>query len=109
MAFKKIEHYPELYIRVSLACLMLSHPARLKIIAQLMKQGPSHVKALSVEHPLAPATVSQHLEHLRVDRMVDAECMYPWIKYSINRDTLRQVREDINRFFDILEEDIEEG
>lgn len=109
MAFKKIEHYPELYIRVSLACLMLSHPARLKIIAQLMKQGPSHVKALSVEHPLAPATVSQHLEHLRVDGVAETECRYPWIIYKVNRDVLRQMRKDIDSFFDILEASCEEG
>jgi ArsR family transcriptional regulator, arsenate/arsenite/antimonite-responsive transcriptional repressor len=70
----------------------LAHPARVKIVRQLLERDDCQVGALVDELPLAQSTVSQHLKVLRDAGLVHGEVDGPRICYCVDAARLDRLR-----------------
>lgn len=98
MLLSKANLYDEEDQMTSYCARALTHPARLKIIRSLRKNGPMTVQQLSAEHPLSLAALSQHLEILRETQIVQFKPIYPYLLYNIDKEWYGQITESILRF-----------
>ena len=81
----------------------LGHPARLAILRTLAQRNTCMCGELVDALPLAQSTVSQHLRVLRESGFITGEISGPRSCYCIDADRVRQIREDLDRFFRDLE------
>ncbi len=75
---------------------ILSVDKRIEII-ELLKKAPLSVNALAKELKITQSAVSQHLRVLKGAGLVKDERRGYWIYYSLNRDTLEECRQRLNR------------
>jgi DNA-binding transcriptional ArsR family regulator len=69
-------------------CKGLAHPARIRILRQLLTAHACTCGELVGELPLAQSTVSQHLKVLRDAGLVRGEVEGPRTCYCVNRETV---------------------
>lgn len=81
----------------------LGHPARLAILRTLAQRNTCVCGELVEVLPLAQSTVSQHLRVLRESGFITGHIDGPRSCYCIDADRVRQIREDLDRFFRDLE------
>ena len=99
-AFSKAPLYDEVDRITSEFAFALSHPARLRIIRQLIDSGPSKVHLLQKNHPISQPSLSQHLEILRNVGLVNYKEKFPFTIYSLNGKNLTLAETYLKRFFD---------
>ena len=99
-AFSKAPLYNEEDRITSEFFFALSHPARLQILRQLIKDGPTKVHILQKNHPISQPSMSQHLEILRKVKLVNYKEKYPYTIYSVNGKYLTLAETYLKRFFD---------
>ena len=75
---------------------ILSVDKRIEIIEHL-KNGNMNVNALAVSLGITPSAVSQHLRVLRSAGLVTDERKGYWIHYSLNRESLEECRQRLDR------------
>lgn len=80
---------------LALLCKALGHPARVRIVRFLLKQGEGTRVCGDIcdEIPLAQSTVSQHLKTLKKAGLISGEVRGPWVCYSINKARLARCGE----------------
>lgn len=88
----------------------LASPARIEILNLLSRSQNSSIKddlsegkEISVHTivesmPLSPSTISHHLNILKKAGIVNSRKDKQWIYYSINRESLENMREFLSRF-----------
>lgn len=108
MAFSKAKLYDEEDQIIAGFFKAFSHPARIKIIRKLCKDGPCRVDELAKSHPVSGPTVSDHLEILRETQLVRYLEKYPYTFYSIDLENLKVAQKYFNSFFESLSIDIME-
>ena len=75
---------------------MLSVDKRIEII-ELLKKEPMSVNALADNLGVTQSAASQHLRVLKAAGLVNDERQGYWIYYSLNRESLEQCRQRLNR------------
>jgi ArsR family transcriptional regulator len=75
---------------------ILSVDKRIEII-ELLKKEPMSVNSLAKALGVSQSAVSQHLRVLKSARLVKDERRGYWIYYSLERDTLEECRQRLNR------------
>ena len=77
-----------------------NHPARLKILRQLEKEGVMCVKEIAKDHPISKESLSDHLKILRDAGLVDWVERFPFTFYWINRENLARAKKCCLDFFE---------
>jgi DNA-binding transcriptional ArsR family regulator len=99
MSFSKAHLFDPADQMTSSFARVLSHPVRLEIIRFLAKKGSSSVENLTGHYPLAKSTISQHLELMRDADIVQYKEEYPYIVYSLNQKTFKELMAYIQEYF----------
>lgn len=73
------------------ACKALGHPARLRILAHLLKEDRCLCGGIVEIMPLAQSTVSQHLKILKAAGLVRGEIEGPRTCYCADKDALARL------------------
>jgi DNA-binding transcriptional ArsR family regulator len=73
------------------ACKALGHPARLMILAHLLKEDRCQCGGIVEIMPLAQSTVSQHLKVLKEAGLVTGEIEGPKTCYCADKDALARL------------------
>lgn len=73
MAVKKTDKLGDPYNRTANFARALAHPARVKIVELLSKQGAMTCGMVTEQIPLSQATVSQHLKLLKETNLINME------------------------------------
>jgi ArsR family transcriptional regulator, arsenate/arsenite/antimonite-responsive transcriptional repressor len=76
---------------------VLSVETRVRIIDLLKTKGPLGVKDIAESLRLTPPAVSQHLKILKQAGMVRSERKGYWIPYTLNKETMENYREILNK------------
>jgi ArsR family transcriptional regulator len=66
----------------------LGHPVRTRIVRLLARQNTCMYASIADRLPLAPSTVSQHLQVLQAAGLVHGEVRGPRVCYCLDRATL---------------------
>jgi DNA-binding transcriptional ArsR family regulator len=73
-------------------CKAIGHPARVRILRELMSREDATCGGLASGLPLAQSTVSQHLRVLREASLVESETRGAQRAYHLNQATLTRFR-----------------
>jgi|GEM_PF-1438242 len=84
MAFSKFHRYPKEDQVLCAIMKALGHPARTKIIRQLVREGACTVKKISKDHPISQPAMSVHFRILRKVHLVKPQEEYPDTYYSVD-------------------------
>ncbi|MBN4080945.1 winged helix-turn-helix transcriptional regulator [Caldithrix abyssi] len=79
---------------------VLSHPARIKILQELIDKSLGTCMEIVGELPLAQATVSQHLKVLKEAGIIEGQVDGPRVCYYINHQKIKQLRDTFLSLFD---------
>ena len=102
MAFSKAHLYTHEEQALSFFARSISHPARPRIILDILECGPSYVEFLRQRHPLSQPAFVQHIEILRKSRLLEYEESTPFTFYSVQEKTLRHLIKQMQEFIDLL-------
>ncbi len=102
MAFSKADQYAQDEQMVSFYFKSLAHPARLRILKKLRREGILTVEEIRKGHPIAEATVSNHLLIVRVVNFATATEAFPHTYYDLRLEEIKKAKKMINDFFDYL-------
>ena len=102
MAFSKAKLYDEEDQIIAGFFKAFAHPARIKIIRKLCKEGPCCVEELAKTHPISGPALSDHLEILRETELVKYRVKYPYIIYSVVGKNITLAEKYFKSFFDSL-------
>jgi|TARA_Y100000294_G_scaffold163763_1_gene169961 DNA-binding transcriptional ArsR family regulator len=78
---------------------VLSHPARIQILQELVKKNSCTCLDIVSELPLAQATVSQHLKAMKDVGLIEGQVDGPRVCYCINREKMRALRDGFTSLF----------
>lgn len=78
---------------------ILSHPARIQILQELVKKNSCTCLDIVGELPLAQATVSQHLKAMKDVGLIEGQVDGPRVCYCINREKMRALRDGFTSLF----------
>lgn len=106
MAFNKSHLFDPDDQATSAMAHLLSHPARVDILRFLAQNGSTSVAKLVNRYPLAQSTVSQHLEHFRKADLIQYQESYPYIYYTIDIQTLKELNAKLMEYCISLEETV---
>ena len=106
MAFAKHDQFNSIHQITSQICRVFNHPARIKIISHLVKNGRTPYHDLARVIPLAHPTISQHLKVLREIDLILVEEKVPKTYYEINHVTCQQYLQFLKTLVFELEEDL---
>jgi len=81
----------------------LGHPARLLILENLEKDGPSCVQIIAQYHPISPEALSDHLKILREVQLVSWEERFPYTFYSLNERNMAKAKELLNAYLNLFQ------
>lgn len=98
MAFTRAHLYEDKERQLSYYAHAVAHPARTRIIRQLLQHDFLSVDRLSARHPLAISTMSQHLKILRDGGLVDCWEEFPFTYYRINLKNLERLKREFRLF-----------
>jgi DNA-binding transcriptional ArsR family regulator len=98
MLNKSEQFEPELQSLASFA-KVLSHPARIQILQELVKKNSCTCLDIVSELPLAQATVSQHLKAMKDIGLIEGEVDGPRVCYCINPDKMKELRDGFVSLF----------
>ena len=99
MGFSKAHLYDKEDQITSLFARAFGHPARLKILRKLKRDGPSSVEEISLYHPLSKPTMSEHLKILRTAHLITYKEKYPSIIYSLDGKNVTKAEAYLKLFF----------
>ncbi len=88
----EIEYTPEAEALARFA-KALGHPARIKIIEQLLDLDYCYTGEIVDVLPLAQSTVSQHLKELKNAGLIKGEVCTPKVRYCINRENWEKAKQ----------------
>jgi len=92
MRNKSEQFEPELQELAAFA-KVLSHPARIQILQELVKKQSCTCLDIVEELPLAQATVSQHLKAMKDIGLIKGEVDGPRVCYCINPEKMKELRD----------------
>ncbi|MBC8312109.1 MAG: winged helix-turn-helix transcriptional regulator [Candidatus Marinimicrobia bacterium] len=78
---------------------VLSHPARIQILQELINKKSCTCLDIVSELPLAQSTVSQHLKSLKEIGIIDGEVDGPRVCYCINIEKMKRLRDSFMSLF----------
>ncbi len=78
---------------------VLSHPARIQILQELVKKNSCTCLDIVGELPLAQSTVSQHLKAMKDVGLIEGQVDGQRVCYCINRGKMRQLRDGFESLF----------
>jgi len=99
MVASKTEEFKPEYQRLAILGRVLSHPARIAILAALAERKSCICAEIVEVLPLAQSTVSQHLQVLKEAGLIEGEVMGPRSCYCIN---WRELEESIRLFGEVF-------
>jgi ArsR family transcriptional regulator, arsenate/arsenite/antimonite-responsive transcriptional repressor len=99
MAFSKSNLYPKDDQIISGFLKALGHPARVKIIRFLSKNGPCRVEDICKNHPISQPALSVHLSILRKAQLILYKERYPHTYYKIDGKTVTLAETYLTSFF----------
>lgn len=76
----------------------LGHPVRIAILQMLASQQCCYHGDMSDILPVAKSTLSQHLNELKDAGLIQGEITLPTVKYCINRENWKKVKEVLGGF-----------
>lgn len=79
----------------------LGHPVRMFILELITKQSCCYSGHLSDELPIAKSTLSQHLKELRDVGLIHGELEPPKIRYCLNEENWKEIRQLFKQFLKI--------
>jgi DNA-binding MarR family transcriptional regulator len=91
--------YTESQERVARYAKALSHPARIFILEFLAERKCCYSGDMAEEIPIARSTLSEHLKELKKAGLIQGEINPPYIKYCINRENWKEVRNIFDSLF----------
>jgi len=100
MAFPRSHLYNDRDQKTSFFFKALGHPARLKIIRKLKRDGPCTVNVLHKWHPISLPSLSQHIGILRRAHILDFKEKYPYTYYSLNPKNYQKVKHILKSFLE---------
>jgi ArsR family transcriptional regulator len=86
--------------RIALLAKALAHPARLRIIATLLRRKTCIGCDLADETGLAASTTSEHLRILKTAGIITGEIERPRVCYSLNPAALQPLKAFLEQFVD---------
>ena len=86
MAFSKGNQFPPELYHFSLMCKALAHPARVKLINNIVDHESATFAQVIEGIPLDKSTISQHIRILRDMHVIIADLSQPKLKYRLNLD-----------------------
>lgn len=98
MGLSKNEIYSENYLQIANIAKALSHPARIAILEELMKNNTCICGELVTIIGLSQSTISQHLKELKDIGFIKGEIEGTKTCYCIDYDNLKEYKEIINNF-----------
>ncbi len=87
MGVTKTDHFTDEQNQIAIVAKALGHPARIAIIAHLLKVNACICNDIVDELPLAQSTVSQHLKELKNAGLIKGSIEGNSICYCINEET----------------------
>ncbi len=95
----KVEKYSEDIMLLAKYAKVLSHPARIFIIKELLKINSCCYSSNIVEKiPIQRSTLSQHLKELKYVGLIKGEVEPPFIKYCLDKENWEKCKNIINQF-----------
>ncbi len=91
MSFSKAHLFDSLPYYQSIWSKALSHPARITILNHLLENGSTPFYELSKLVPLSSTTTSQHIRHLRILGLIEAEEKTPHTFYQLIPGTCKNL------------------
>lgn len=82
----------------------LGHPIRIAILQMLANQTCCYHGDMSEILPIAKSTLSQHLNELKDAGLIQGEITLPTVKYCINKENWKLVKELFGGFIDNVAE-----
>ncbi len=102
MAFPKNAYFSSDEQLLSKISLGLSHPARIFIAKTLCEEGPKYVQELESMMPLVQASISHHLEKMRMLDLILVEEHRLFNQYHLNSVRLKELAQVYENWFDSL-------
>lgn len=78
---------------------VLSHPARIQILQELINKKSCTCLDIVDELPLAQSTVSQHLKALKEVGIIEGHVDGPTVCYCINTKVMKKLRDGFTALF----------
>ena len=104
MAVNKKELFEDRLREIAEQAKALAHPARLAILKALAAESTCICGEIVEQVPLAQSTVSQHLKELKRVGFIKGEVDGPRSCYCLDRTELQRFQDQMNRWFDDLQE-----
>ncbi len=79
----------------------MGHPIRMYVLELLSKQSCCYSGDLTEELPIVKSTLSQHLKELKEAGLIQGQIETPKVKYCINKENWKEVRELFKKFLQI--------
>jgi len=92
--------YSDDQVKLARFAKAMGHPARIKILEILSKQGCCYSGNIADEFPIALSTLSQHLKELKGAGLIQGEINPPFIKYCINKENWKLAKQLYDSFLE---------
>jgi DNA-binding transcriptional ArsR family regulator len=97
--YAKVEDFNTDQQEIAKYAKLLAHPARVAILEYLAKENKCISGDISAELPLSRTTVSQHLQELKNNQMINGEIDGQTVCYCINWKSYHKMQKLFNKFF----------
>lgn len=104
MAYSKAHLFDQRTYQQSLWSKATAHPARIRILVHLHRNGTTPFNLLAKSIPLARPTVSQHLRILREAGLISSYDKFPHTYYQLNDKVCRDLAKRSKPFTTIFSE-----
>ena len=98
--YAKVEDFTTDQQEIARYAKLLAHTARVAIIEYLARENRCISGDISNELPLSRTTVSQHLQELKNNELINGEIEGQTVCYCINWKTYNRVQKLFTKFFD---------
>ena len=97
--YAKVEDFNTDQQEIAKYAKLLAHPARVAILQYLAKENKCISGDISSVLPLSRTTVSQHLQELKNNELINGEIAGQTVCYCINWKTYNKMQKLFNKFF----------
>ena len=98
--YAKVENFTTEQQELARFAKLLAHPARVAIVQYLAKQNKCISGDISNELPLSRTTVSQHLQELKNNELINGEIDGQTLCYCINWKTYNRMQKLFSKFLE---------
>lgn len=103
MTYHKTEVFEDEFQELAKLAKVMSHPARIAILAYLGKTKVCVSGDITTEIPLSRTTVSQHLQELKNAGLIIGEVEGKNVSYCLCATCISKIVRKFNKFFNVLD------